>query len=74
MLSYKLLAFRCEEKILVLPLNLKNSYSTANENRNEIDVRSTFTIQSYVRIDRFIIDYQSVIDQSNQFFQLPIIQ
>ena len=40
---------------------------TANENRNEIDIRSTFTIQSYVRIDRFGVDYQSVIDQSNQF-------
>ena len=49
-------------------------YSTANENHNEIDVRSTFTIQSYVRIDRFGIDYQSVIDQSNQFIHLPIIQ
>ena len=49
-------------------------YSTANENHNEIDVRSTFTIQSYVRIDRFGIDYQSVIDQSNQFIHLPIVQ
>ena len=47
---------------------------TANENHNEIDVRSTFTIQSYVRIDRFGIDYRSVIDQSNQFIHLPIIQ
>ena len=46
----------------------------ANENRNEIDVHSMFTIQSYVRIDRFGIDYQSVIDQSNQFIHLPIIQ
>ena len=121
------------------------TYSTAKENRNEIDVRSTFTIQSYVwsvrvaeglalptsdhgvtgsnpdggeilpepkrrfiaqslscspfhrfemteilskgrktlthpsiqsyiRIDRFGIGYQSVIDQSNQFIHLPIIQ
>ena len=49
-------------------------YSTANEYHNEIDVRSTFTIQSYVRIDRFGIDYQSVIDQSNHFIHLPIIQ
>ena len=49
-------------------------YSTANENHNEIDVCSMFTIQSYVRIDRFGIDYQSVIDQSNQFIHLPIIQ
>ena len=49
-------------------------YSTANENHNEIDVHSMFTIQSYVRIDRFGIDYQSVIDQSNQFIHLPIIQ
>ena len=40
-----------------------DNYSTANENHNEIDVRSTFTIQSYVRIDRFSIDYQSVIDR-----------
>ena len=46
----------------------------ANESRNEIDVRSTFTIQSYVRIDRFDIDYQSAIDQSNQFIHLSIIQ
>ena len=38
--------------------------STANENRNEIDVRSMFTNQSYVRIDRFGINYQS-----NQFMQ-----
>ena len=49
-------------------------YGTANENHNEIDVRSNFTIQSYVRIDRFGIGYQSVIDQSNQFIHLPIIQ
>ena len=51
-----------------------HTYSTADENHNEIDVRSTFTIQSYVRIDRFGIDYQSVIDQSYQFIHLPIIQ
>ena len=46
-------------------------YSTANENHKEIDVRSTFLIQSY---DRFGIDYQSIIDRSNQFIHLPIIQ
>ena len=45
-------------------------YSTANENRNEIDVRSTFMI---VRIDRFGTDYQSVIDQSKSIHSLPII-
>ena len=53
---------------------LQYMYSTANEKGNEIDVRSTFTIQSYVRIDRFGIGYQSVIDQSNRFILLPIIQ
>ena len=42
-------------------------YSTANENHNEIDVRSTFTIQSYVRIDRLGIDYQSSISPISSF-------
>ena len=50
--------------------DIQHKYSTANE----IDVRSTFSIQSYVRIDRFGIDYHSVIDQSNQFIHLSIIQ
>ena len=62
------------EKIPFHRVHRIGRYSTANEKNNEIDVRSTFTIQSYVRIDRFGIDYQSVIDQSNQFIQLPIIQ
>ena len=61
----------CHIIFMLYPIRL---YSTANENHNEIDVRSNFTIQSYVRIDRFGIDYQSVIDQSNQFIHLPIIQ
>ena len=53
----------------IMHLKTNTIYSTANENHNEIDVRSTFTVQSYVRIDRFSIGYQSSISPIIQSFK-----